>query len=121
MIFSGTKLIFLDNAGAITGKCIRVLKKQIAYCGDLIIVTVKSHNIYKPKIKTHQVHKAIVIQTKKFQIRKISQYAKFSLNAIVLLKKIDEIPYGKRVRGAVCVELRKKQHFRVLVMGLFVI
>jgi large subunit ribosomal protein L14 len=121
MIFTGTKLQVLDNAGGLTAKCIRVLKRPIAYAGDLIIITIKSHNPYKPKIRTHQVHRAIVIQSRYFQDRKISQYVKFPLNGVVLLKRNEDLPFGKRVGAAVCFELRKKGFFRILLMGLFVI
>lgn len=121
MIFPGTKLICLDNSGAFTAKCIKVRNRFFGLNSDIIIITVKSHNNGKPKIRTHQIHRAIIVQSKSIIYRKINQYAKFSRNAIILLKKVDNVPIGSKIRGPVCFELRKKKFFRLIIMGLFVL
>ena len=44
MIQSGTNLVVVDNSGARTVQCIKVLhkpKKQMGYTGSILVVTVK--------------------------------------------------------------------------------
>ena len=56
MIQSGTNLVVVDNSGARTVQCIKVLhkpKKQMGYTGSILVVTVKQLvRKQKSKVKT---------------------------------------------------------------------
>ena len=68
MIHEYTVVKMADNAGARTGKCIRVLggtRKRYASVGDIIVVAV--HNVIpNGPLEEGQVAKAVVVRTKKY-------------------------------------------------------
>ncbi len=107
-----------DNAGARTGRCIRVLggsRKRYASIGDLIVVAV--HGVApKGPLEEGQVVKAVVVRTKKEYRRPDGSYIRFDDNAAVLVND-DKEPTGTRIFGPVARELREKQYMRIVSLA----
>ena len=76
MIQQQTILKVIDNSGAKTVKCIKVLggyKKKYAFLGEVIIVSVKNlRNKSKitSKVKKGEVCRALIVRTKKKYLNK---------------------------------------------------
>ena len=118
MIQQESRLAVADNSGAKEVLCIRVLggsKRRYAGVGDKIVVTVKSA-IPGGNVKKGDVHKAVVVRTKKEFRRKDGTYIRFDENAAVLLNDADE-PRGTRIFGPVARELRDKQFMRIVSLA----
>ena len=107
-----------DNAGARTGRCIRVLggsRKRYASIGDLIVVAV--HGVApNGALEEGQVVKAVVVRTKKEYRRSDGSYIRFDDNAAVLVND-DKEPTGTRIFGPVARELREKQYMRIVSLA----
>ena len=107
-----------DNAGARTGRCIRVLggsRKRYASIGDLIVVAV--HGVApNGALEEGQVVKAVVVRTKKEYRRPDGSYIRFDDNAAVLVND-DKEPTGTRIFGPVARELREKQYMRIVSLA----
>ena len=118
MIQQETRLKVADNTGAKEVLCIKVLggsRRKYARTGDLIIVTVKKA-IPGSNIKKGEVHKAVVIRTRKERKRKDGSYIRFDDNAAVLIDDNKE-PKGTRVFGPVARELREKRFMKILSLA----
>jgi len=107
-----------DNAGARTGRCIRVLggsRKRYAGIGDLIVVAL--HGVSpNGALEEGQVAKAVVVRTKKEYRRADGSYIRFDDNAAVLVND-DKEPTGTRIFGPVARELREKQYMRIVSLA----
>ena len=107
-----------DNAGARTGRCIRVLggsRKRYASIGDLIVVAV--HGVVpNGPLEEGQVVKAVVVRTKKEYRRPDGSYIRFDDNAAVLVND-DKEPAGTRIFGPVARELREKQYMSIVSLA----
>ena len=107
-----------DNAGARTGRCIRVLggsRKRYAGIGDLIVVAL--HGVApNGALEEGQVAKAVVVRTKKEYRRADGSYIRFDDNAAVLVND-DKEPTGTRIFGPVARELREKQYMRIVSLA----
>ncbi|MCY3668278.1 MAG: 50S ribosomal protein L14 [Gemmatimonadetes bacterium] len=107
-----------DNAGARTGRCIRVLggsRKRYASIGDMIVVAV--HGVApNGALEEGQVVKAVVVRTKKEYRRPDGSYIRFDDNAAVLIND-DKEPTGTRIFGPVARELREKQYMRIVSLA----
>ena len=107
-----------DNAGARTGRCIRVLggsRKRYASIGDMIVVAV--HGVApNGALEEGQVVKAVVVRTKKEYRRPDGSYIRFDDNAAVLVNE-DKEPTGTRIFGPVARELREKQYMRIVSLA----
>ncbi len=109
-----TKLDVADNSGAKTVKCVKVLGgsfRTIANTGDIIVVSIQDA-IPKGKVKKGDVHRAVIVRTRKELKRKDGSFIKFNKNAVVLIDKQGE-PIGTRVFGPVPRELRS--HFMRII------
>ena len=118
MIQQETRLKVADNTGAKEVLCIKVLggsKKKYAKTGDLIIITVKKA-IPGSNVKKGEVHKAVVVRTKKERKRLDGSYIRFDDNAAVLVNDSKE-PKGTRVFGPVARELREKRFMKILSLA----
>lgn len=107
-----------DNAGARTGRCIRVLggsRKRYASIGDLIVVAIHGVAPNGP-LEEGQVVKAVVVRTKKEYRRPDGSYIRFDDNAAVLVND-DKEPTGTRIFGPVARELREKQYMRIVSLA----
>ena len=118
MIQQETRLQVADNTGAKEILCIKVLggsRKRYAYLGDLIVISVKKA-IPGSNIKKGEIHKAVVVRTRKERKRKDGSYIRFDDNAAVLINENEE-PKGTRVFGPVARELREKKFMKILSLA----
>ena len=118
MIQQETRLQVADNTGAKEVLCIKVLggsRKKYAKTGDLIVITVKKA-IPGSNIKKGEIHKAVVVRTKKERKRKDGSYIRFDDNAAVLVND-NQDPKGTRVFGPVARELREKRFMKILSLA----
>ena len=118
MIHEYSVVKMADNAGARTGRCIRVLggsRKRYAGIGDLIVVAL--HGVApNGALEEGQVAKAVVVRTKKEYRRADGSYIRFDDNAAVLVND-DKEPTGTRIFGPVARELREKQYMRIVSLA----
>ena len=118
MIQQETRLKVADNTGAKEVLCIKVLggsRKKYARTGDLIIITIKKA-IPGSNVKKGEVHKAVVVRTRKERKRRDGSYIRFDDNAAVLISDNQE-PKGTRVFGPVARELREKKFMKILSLA----
>jgi large subunit ribosomal protein L14 len=120
MIQTQTKLRIIDNSGARTSQCIKVLggfKKRYAKVGDSIITSTKKVKSglganTRSKVKKGSVNKAVVLRTTKPIHRKDGSTIKFSENAAMLLNQQGN-PVGTRIIGLIPKELKKYKGTRI--------
>lgn len=118
MIHEYSRLNVADNSGAKKVMCIRVLggtNKRYATVGDVIVVSVKSA-IPNAPVKKGEVHRAVVVRTKKEIRRPDGTYIKFDENAAVILDNQGE-PRGTRIFGPVARELRDKNFMKIVSLA----
>tara|TARA_B100000470_G_scaffold178753_1_gene143266 strand:+ start:134 stop:502 length:369 start_codon:yes stop_codon:yes gene_type:complete len=118
MIQTETNLSIADNSGAKRVQCIKVLggsKRRYAAVGDVIVVSVKEA-APRGKVKKGDVHRAVVVRTRK-EIRRVDGSAiRFDNNAAVLINKQEE-PIGTRIFGPVTRELRSKNFMKIISLA----
>ena len=115
MIQMQTTMEVADNSGARKVQCIKVLggsHRNVASVGDVIVVSVKEA-IPRGKVKKGDVHRAVIVRTKKDVQRVDGTAIRFDRNAAVLINKAGE-PIGTRIFGPVVRELRAKR-FMIIV------
>jgi large subunit ribosomal protein L14 len=111
MIQQQTILKVADNSGAKTVKCIKVLggfKRKIAFLGDLIIVSIqhlRNRSRSLSKVTKGEIHKALVIRTKKKISKHDGSCYFFSENAVCLINKQNK-PIASRLTGPLPKKLR---------------
>mgnify|MGYP001290893502 CR=1 FL=1 len=118
MIQQESRLKVADNTGAKELLCIKVLggsRKKYAKVGDLIVVTVKKA-IPASSLKKGEVHRAIIVRTKKEIKRRDGSYIRFDDNAAVIIDSNLE-PRGTRVFGPVARELREKRFMKIVSLA----
>ena len=118
MIQQETRLKVADNTGAKEILCFKVLggsKRKYASIGDLIVITVKKA-LPGGMVKKGEVHRAVVVRTKKEINRKDGSLIRFDENAAVLLNTAGE-PRGTRIFGPVARELRESGFMRIVSMA----
>jgi len=118
MIQVQTELEVADNTGAKRIECIKVLggsKRRYASIGDIIVVSIKDA-MPKGKVKKGDVHKAVIVRTKKQISRIDGSSIKFDTNAAVLIAANNE-PIGTRIFGPVTRELRAKNHMKIISLA----
>lgn len=118
MIREQSRLEVADNSGARKVECIRVLggsRKRTAGVGDVIVVTVKEA-IPDRRVKKGEVHKAVVVRTRKGVRRNDGTEIRFDTNAAVLLSPTLE-PLGTRIFGPVVRELRSKNFMKIVSLA----
>jgi|SRR5690606_14307598 len=119
MVFKNSKLIVQDNFGVKKVKCIRVPKKGCALLGAIILISVLRKVSMKKRIKYGQLFRALVVNSSGISSRKSGFFVK-GFNSVVILKKVDNVPISKRVKGPLCIELRRRKMSKILVMGSYV-
>jgi len=122
MITMKSKLFIADNSGALVAECIKVLrkKKNIGKVGDIIIVAIKKA-YFKKKVKKHDVHRAILVHTRKKLLRKsIGSSISFHKNEVVIVDKKNN-PLGNRIKGSICKELRERKFMKIVSLASTVI
>jgi len=118
MIQTESNLSVADNSGAKRVQCIKVLggsKRRYAAVGDVIVVSIKEA-APRGKVKKGDVHRAVVVRTRK-EIRRVDGSAiRFDSNAAVLINKQEE-PIGTRIFGPVTRELRGKKFMKIISLS----
>ena len=118
MIQQETRLKVADNTGAKEILCFKVLggsKRKYASIGDQVVITVKKA-LPGGMVKKGEVHRAVVVRTKKEINRKDGSRIRFDENAAVLLNSSGE-PRGTRIFGPVTRELRETGYMRIISMA----
>ena len=118
MIQVQTELFVADNTGARKVECLKVLggsKRRYATIGDIIVVSIKDA-IPKGKVKKGDVHKAVIVRTRKEIKRLDGTSIKFDANAAVLVQPNGE-PIGTRIFGPVTRELRNKNFMKIISLA----
>ena len=118
MIQMQTNLDVADNSGARRVQCIKVLggsHRRYASVGDIIVVSVKEAQP-RTKVKKGDVHRAVIVRTKKDVRRADGSVIRFDSNAAVLVNKNEE-PIGTRIFGPVVRELRSKGFMKIISLA----
>ena len=118
MIQMQTNLEVADNSGAKRVQCIKVLggtKRKTAGVGDVIVVSVKEA-IPRGRVKKGDIHRAVIVRTRKEIKRADGSTIRFDRNAAVLVNKQLE-PIGTRIFGPVVRELRAKKHMKIISLA----
>ena len=118
MIQQETRLKVADNTGAKEILCFKVLggsRRKYASIGDQIVITIKKA-IPGGMVKKGEVHRAVIVRSKKEVGRKDGSRIRFDENAAVLLNSAGE-PRGTRIFGPVARELRDSGHMRIVSMA----
>jgi large subunit ribosomal protein L14 len=118
MIQPTTVLEAADNTGAKRLFCIRVMggsNRKYGRLGDVIVVSVKEA-LPNSKVEKGDVHRAVIVRTRKEQRRSDGSYVRFDDNAAVLITKENE-PIGTRVFGPVARELRSKGFMKIISLA----
>jgi large subunit ribosomal protein L14 len=122
MIQPQTILKVADNSGAKSVKCIKVLNgfnRRFAVLSDIIIVSVqklrnKARSI--SKVQKGEVHKAIIIRTKKKITKKDGTITFFQSNAVSLIGKQGK-PIASRIIGPIPKKLKKKKNLKLITLS----
>ena len=118
MIQMQSNLDVADNSGAKRVQCIKVLggsKRRVAGVGDIIVVSIKEA-APRGKVKKGDVHKAVIVRTRKDIRRADGSVLRFDENAIVIIDK-DGNPKGSRIFGPVARELREKNFMKIVSLA----
>jgi len=107
-----------DNSGARRVACVKVLggsQRRYASIGDIIVVSVKEA-LPGARVKKKQIHKAVIVRTKKEIGRSDGSYIRFDDNSVVLVDNNRE-PIGTRIFGPVARELRAKRFMKIISLA----
>ena len=118
MIQMQSNLDVADNSGAKRVQCIKVLggsKRRTASVGDVIVVSVKEAQP-RTKVKKGDVHRAVIVRTKKDVRRPDGSVIRFDSNAAVLVNKSEE-PIGTRIFGPVVREPRGRGFMKIISLA----
>jgi large subunit ribosomal protein L14 len=113
-----TVLESADNTGAKKLFCIRVMggsNRKYARLGDIVVVSVKEA-LPNSKVEKGDVHRAVIVRTRKEQRRADGSYVRFDNNAAVLITKENE-PMGTRVFGPIARELRLQGFMKIISLA----
>ena len=118
MIQMQSNLDVADNSGAKRVQCIKVLggsKRRTAGVGDVIVVSIKEAQP-RTKVKKGDVHRAVIVRTRKDVRRPDGTVIRFDTNAAVLVNKNEE-PIGTRIFGPVVRGLRSKGFMKIISLA----
>ena len=118
MIQQETRLKVADNTGAKEVLCFKVLggtRRKYASIGDQVVVTIKKA-IPGGMVDKGEVHRAVIVRTRKEINRRDGSCIRFDENAAVLLNNQGE-PQGTRIFGPVARELRETGFMRIISMA----
>ena len=111
-------IIISDNSGARVARVVKVLggtRKRYGMLGDVIVVSIQDA-IPGAQAKKGEVHKAVLIRTRKEVRRKDGSYVRFDQNAAVLIDDQKE-PKGTRIFGPVARELREREFMKIISLA----
>ena len=122
MIQSGTKLRVIDNSGSKLAVCFKIIKgfkKRYAYVGNLIMVSIKKLRNKRrlvSKTKKGEVHKGLIIRTKKSVNIFNGDSINFNENSIILLNQKNKL-IGTKIFGTVPKILRFSKFFNFVSLS----
>ena len=125
MIQIGSSLNIIDNSGAKTGFCIRVITKykaQYAGIGDTVLVSIKKVRRKRrdlTKMAKGKIFKALILRVKGTKKKNGNSY-KFLENAAILLTKQNKL-VGTRILGLITKEFRYTKFTRLLILSAGVV
>jgi large subunit ribosomal protein L14 len=117
MIQQQTLLKVVDNSGAKTAKCIKVLggfKRKFAYLGNIIVVSIhqlRNKSKTTSKVQKGEIYKALVIRTRTKTKRKDGSSVFFKNNCVSLINKQGN-PVATRIVGPIPKSLKKKKFMK---------
>ncbi|HPC31022.1 MAG TPA: 50S ribosomal protein L14 [Candidatus Paceibacterota bacterium] len=118
MIQPRTILKVIDNSGAKTVRCFRVLGgsyRKYARIGNIIVASVRAAEPRRA-IKKGDVVKAVVVWQKQPYRRKDGSYIRFDENAVVLINEKKE-PIGNRLLGVLPREIKEKGYDKLVALA----
>ncbi len=118
MIQAQSVLQVADNTGARRVACVKVLggsRRRYASVGDIIVVSIKEA-LPNSRVKKKQLHRAVVVRTKKEIGRPDGSYIRFDDNSVVLVDANREL-IGTRIFGPVARELRAKRFMKIVSLA----
>ncbi len=118
MIQTQSVLQVADNTGARRVACVKVLggsQRRYATVGDIIVVSVKEA-LPNSRVKKKQLHRAVVVRTKKEIARSDGSYIRFDDNSVVLIDANRDL-IGTRIFGPVARELRAKRFMKIVSLA----
>lgn len=107
-----------DNSGAKKLRCIKVMggsTRRYATVGDVIVVSIWEA-VPHAKVKKGDVHRAVIVRTRKEVPRPDGSYIKFDDNSAVLIDN-NRDPIGTRIFGPVARELRAKNFMKIISLA----
>ncbi len=119
MIQKESVVTVADNSGAKEVKIIGIpgaSRRRYASIGDIVTVAVQ-RSVPNTGIKRHEVHKAVIVRTKKEIRRKDGTYVRFDDNAAVIIDPKNKSPKGTRIFGPVARELREGGFDKILSLA----
>mgnify|MGYP001821694613 FL=1 len=90
-------------------------KRRTATVGDIIVVSIKEA-APRGKVKKGDVHRAVIVRTRKDVKRPDGSTIRFDSNAAVLVNANKE-PIGTRIFGPVVRELRAARHMKIVSLA----
>jgi large subunit ribosomal protein L14 len=118
VIQAESRLRVADNTGAREILCIRVRggsRRRYARVGDIITATVKQATP-NGTVKKGEVVTAVVVRTKKAQLRDDGTNIAFDDNAAVIIDPAGN-PRGTRIFGPVARELRERNFMKIVSLA----
>lgn len=122
MVFTQTILFCVDNSGALSMKCLRILGKaprSRGFPGDEVILSIKTHRPRR-RVKRGEVYKAVLARVGYRVLRQGNITVQCNTCAAVIMNK-RELPLGSRVLSPVMRELRNFSHLKILGLAPAVI
>lgn len=115
MLILNSKAVVCDNSGALSVRCIKVLKGSAGSIGDTILVVVDKA-IANSNIPSGSIQRAVICRTKKKKQRLDGSLVRFDQNSVALVNP-QGMPLGSRVFGACCQELRERGHIKLATLA----
>jgi large subunit ribosomal protein L14 len=126
MVQIGSSLNIIDNSGAKTGYCIRVItgyKAQYAGIGDTVLVSIKKVRKKRrdtAKMSKGKIFKALILRVKVGTKKMNGNVYKFLENSAILMTKQNKL-VGTRVLGLITKEFRYTKFTRLLILSAGVV
>lgn len=121
MLFPESVVKVVDNSGGLRLKCIRVLDyRTAAVPGILILASAKQVKPHK-KVRKGAMYKCVVVQTRRGVGRLTGSYVKSDRNAVVILRRRENLPIANRLYSWVFWEVRDVGYLRVATLARDVI
>ena len=123
MIQDGTNLKVVDNTGAKTIRCFKILggtRHRYARIGDIIVASIKTAEPRK-SVKKKDVVRAVVVRQRKAYRLKSNIYLRFDDNAAVILDGKTKNPKGNRILGPIPRVLKEKGYEKIVALAKTVV